>query len=41
MAVVQGGLSHELRRECAEALLAIGFDAYGYGGWPLDARGSC
>ena len=39
MAVVQGGLSRELRRECAEALLAIGFDAYGYGGWPLDSEG--
>jgi len=39
MAVVQGGLSRELRRACAEALLAIGFDAYGYGGWPLDSEG--
>ena len=39
MAVVQGGLSRDLRRQCAEALLAIGFDAYGYGGWPLDSAG--
>lgn len=39
-AVVQGGGSAELRRECAEALLAIGFDGYGYGGWPLDAAGN-
>ncbi|HWE60621.1 MAG TPA: tRNA guanosine(34) transglycosylase Tgt [Chloroflexota bacterium] len=39
-AVVQGGNSPELRRECAEALLAIGFDGYGYGGWPLDAQGN-
>lgn len=39
MAVIQGGLSPDLRRQCAEALLAIGFDAYGYGGWPLNARG--
>lgn len=38
-AVVQGGGSERLRRECAEALLAIGFDGYGYGGWPLDASG--
>lgn len=38
-AVVQGGGSRELRRECAEALLAIGFDGYGFGGWPLDAKG--
>ena len=35
-AVVQGGGSRELRRRCAEALLEIGFDGYGYGGWPLD-----
>jgi queuine tRNA-ribosyltransferase len=38
-AVVQGGGSEQLRRQCAEALLEIGFDGYGYGGWPLDARG--
>jgi len=39
MGVIQGGLSRELRQECAAALLAIGFDAYGYGGWPLDSQG--
>ena len=39
MAVIQGGLSRELRQECATALLEIGFDAYGYGGWPLDSEG--
>ena len=38
-AVVQGGGSYELRKRCAEALLEIGFDGYGYGGWPLDAHG--
>ncbi|GAB4113144.1 MAG: tRNA guanosine(34) transglycosylase Tgt [Roseiflexaceae bacterium] len=38
-AVVQGGGDPVLRRECAEALLAIGFDGYGYGGWPLDGKG--
>lgn len=37
--VIQGGGSLALRQECAEALLAIGFDGYGYGGWPLDAEG--
>jgi queuine tRNA-ribosyltransferase len=37
--VVQGGGARDLRRECAEALLEIGFDGYGYGGWPLDADG--
>lgn len=35
--VVQGGGDFDLRRACAEALLDIGFDGYGYGGWPLDA----
>lgn len=34
--VVQGGGHAALRRECAEALLEIGFDGFGYGGWPLD-----
>ncbi|MBW7885418.1 MAG: tRNA guanosine(34) transglycosylase Tgt [Caldilineaceae bacterium] len=38
-AVVQGGGSPDLRRACADALLAIGFDGYGFGGWPLDAEG--
>lgn len=37
--VIQGGGSKALRQECAEALLTIGFDGYGYGGWPLDADG--
>jgi queuine tRNA-ribosyltransferase len=39
-AVVQGGRSRELRARCAEALLTIGFDGYGYGGWPLDGEGN-
>lgn len=38
-AVIQGGGSLELRKQCAESLLEIGFDGYGYGGWPLDAEG--
>jgi queuine tRNA-ribosyltransferase len=38
--VIQGGGYRELRRECAEALLEIGFDGFGYGGWPLDAGGN-
>ena len=36
--VVQGGGDTGLRRRCADALLEIGFDGYGYGGWPLDAQ---
>lgn len=39
-AVIQGGGHYELRRRCAEALLEIGFDGFGYGGWPLDKRGN-
>lgn len=40
IAVIQGGNSPVLRRQCAEALLEIGFDGYGYGGWPLDGQGN-
>lgn len=38
--VIQGGGYPDLRRQCAEGLLEIGFDGYGYGGWPLDAEGN-
>lgn len=38
--IIQGGNSIELRRRCAEALLDIGFDGFGYGGWPLDGQGN-
>jgi queuine tRNA-ribosyltransferase len=37
-AVVQGGGNADLRRQCAEELLEIGFDGFGYGGWPLDSE---
>ncbi len=36
--VVQGGGYPDLRKECADRLLEIGFDGYGFGGWPLDAE---
>lgn len=39
-AVIQGGGIRDLRRQCAEQLLEIGFDGYGYGGWPLDGEGN-
>jgi queuine tRNA-ribosyltransferase len=39
-AVVQGGGDHDLRKRCADALLEIGFDGYGFGGWPLDGDGN-
>lgn len=40
VAVIQGGSDHDLRRSCAEALLELGFDGFGYGGWPLDSAGN-
>jgi queuine tRNA-ribosyltransferase len=36
-AVIQGGSNVDLRRQCAAELLEIGFDGFGYGGWPLDS----
>jgi queuine tRNA-ribosyltransferase len=39
-AVVQGGGSYDLRRECARSLCEIGFDGYAYGGYPLDSEGN-
>jgi queuine tRNA-ribosyltransferase len=38
--VVQGGGIKELRKQCADALLEVGFDGYGYGGWPIDKQGN-
>jgi len=38
-AVVQGGSSPDLRRICAEQLQEIGFDGYGFGGWPIGSDG--
>ncbi len=38
-AVVQGGSDRELRRRCAEELLEMEFDGFGFGGWPLDSEG--
>jgi len=38
--VVQGGGDAARRRRCAAQLLKIGFDGYGYGGWPLDSSGN-
>ena len=37
--VIQGGGERDLRKQCAEALLPMGFDGFGYGGWPLDGEG--
>jgi queuine tRNA-ribosyltransferase len=38
--VVQGGYDPALREECARGLLPLGFDGYGFGGWPLDPEGN-
>ncbi|RJP25504.1 MAG: tRNA guanosine(34) transglycosylase Tgt [Candidatus Omnitrophota bacterium] len=37
--IVQGGENRELRKECAERLCEIGFDGYGFGGWPIKKDG--
>ncbi|HWP44700.1 MAG TPA: tRNA guanosine(34) transglycosylase Tgt [Blastocatellia bacterium] len=37
-AVIQGGSFVELRRRCASELLEMGFDGFGFGGWPFDSR---
>jgi queuine tRNA-ribosyltransferase len=39
IAVVQGGNFLDLRKQCAQRLLEIGFDGFGYGGWPLTDKG--
>ncbi|HUG15110.1 MAG TPA: tRNA guanosine(34) transglycosylase Tgt [Thermomicrobiales bacterium] len=39
-AVVQGGPYEYLRKRCAEALVEIGFDGFGFGGWPIAEDGS-
>ncbi len=39
-AVVQGGGYQDLRKQCADELLNIGFDGFGFGGWPLDNDGN-
>jgi len=39
LAVIQGGHDKKLRERCGRALVEIGFDGYGFGGWPLDEQG--
>ena len=38
-AVIQGGADLGLRRRCAEGLIKIGFDAYGFGARHVDKDG--
>lgn len=40
LGVVQGGFYQDLRKYCAEELVKIGFDGFGYGGWPINEDGS-
>jgi len=39
-AVIQGGYDPAGRARCAEGLLPLGFDGYGFGGWPLRPDGA-
>ena len=40
LGVIQGGENLQERERCAKALLKIGFDGYGYGGWPMKEDGT-
>lgn len=35
LGVIQGGLDKKLRKSCLDSLEKIGFDGYGFGGWPV------
>ena len=37
--IIQGGNEKDLRKRCAEALLEMGYQGFGFGGWPLDEDG--
>jgi queuine tRNA-ribosyltransferase len=39
LGVVQGGYYQDLRKYCAVELAKIGFDGFGYGGWPISKEG--
>lgn len=39
LGVVQGGRFQDLRKYCAKELAKIGFDGFGYGGWPINDKG--
>lgn len=38
--IIQGGAEKDLRDRCGRELEEIGFDGYGFGGWPLDEKGA-
>jgi len=37
--VIQGGYDPAMRRQCAEGLLPLSLDGFGFGGWPLTPEG--
>ena len=37
--IIQGGNDKNLRKNCADALLQMGYSGFGFGGWPLDENG--
>ncbi|MCL2361973.1 MAG: tRNA guanosine(34) transglycosylase Tgt [Defluviitaleaceae bacterium] len=37
--IIQGGNDRALRKECAEALIQMGYSGFGFGGWPLTEDG--
>ena len=37
--IIQGGNDKALRKQCADALLQMGYSGFGFGGWPLDENG--
>jgi queuine tRNA-ribosyltransferase len=39
LGIIHGGYDPAVRRRCAEGLLSLGFDGYGFGGWPLHPEG--
>jgi len=39
LGIVQGGDFLDLRAECTQRLVEVGFDGLGYGGWPITSEG--
>jgi len=37
--IIQGGNDKTLRKECADALIQMGYSGFGFGGWPLTEDG--
>ncbi len=39
LGVIQGGFNMKERERCANELMKVGFDGYGFGGWPMKKDG--